>query len=645
MRGRCPPPQLTSFTPARGSVGSTVAFQGELPVCEPNHVCTFGLEFTGTFTSASGETEQVNFKTGSVRQSDGSTLVWGSLGPQCNPFSKNCTAIGKFHGTVTPILTDLVANLSSAGRPMDMTYEISPSLFVEKFTPKPFDCGRPVQALIVSTPYRLCVKAVGITPAQVAYTVSFPGNEARMPSFQVVHNTNGRTTDCLGDSEVFETPGKQPDLAAFPMAITVQARDASGASTTNAFASTVHFPVELHQDGAQYQVEYQEPRAVTGCFTGGPVVPGQAQFTISYSESRTRSMTLTVSNNWSRSSSVDNGRVLSWSESSSTSDQDSFNESFNIAGRTVTVANSDATSTTPATISINEQTSTGGGTSAGGQLGVKNSSWVQVDPITRNFTAGCPVEIPPEGTAGYQDAVNRARELNCYQAGPGAFSMTSGKSDTTGSTSAFAINGAVNGPGGYWTTTQGGQQLSVGDVVATSNSSSTQAATPESIAAETAARLRQLPINGMLLATSTDILGISNTASIARNTQSVFSKTFSTGETSSYGSSSSTGDSGGTSESLAEQVSTSYSDTQQFSQTCLPGNYCVMYRQAVKNRTRAALVSYNMCGVATMIGKMAYDDWLFNYAIAQGPSCAPFPKPTLPAAQCLEPPCNEFKER
>jgi hypothetical protein len=87
------------------------------------------------------------------------------------------------------------------------------------------------------------------------------------------------------------------------------------------------------------------------------------------------------------------------------------------------------------------------------------------------------------------------------------------------------------------------------------------------------------------------------------------------------------------------QVSSTNSVTRGFNGKVLPKMYGVFYRQTLRLMRRAAIVTYNQCGAANVVGDVDFSDWAWSPDLALGGECPPLPVSNLPAAQCLIPPC------
>jgi hypothetical protein len=99
------------------------------------------------------------------------------------------------------------------------------------------------------------------------------------------------------------------------------------------------------------------------------------------------------------------------------------------------------------------------------------------------------------------------------------------------------------------------------------------------------------------------------------------------------------GQSGSNGGSFSWSVSSEQQIGRSFSGTVIAGTFGVFYRQTMRLVRRAALVAYNQCGQASVVGDVDFTDWTWSPDLALGNSCPPLPASNLPAAACYVPPC------
>lgn len=102
-----------------------------------------------------------------------------------------------------------------------------------------------------------------------------------------------------------------------------------------------------------------------------------------------------------------------------------------------------------------------------------------------------------------------------------------------------------------------------------------------------------------------------------------------------------TGESAGGSqgEAFSWSVSSSEVISRGFGGRVIAGTYGAFYRQTLRLLRRAALVAYNQCGYANMVGEVDFTDWTWSPDLALSNDCPPLPASNLPDAECVVGPC------
>ena len=88
------------------------------------------------------------------------------------------------------------------------------------------------------------------------------------------------------------------------------------------------------------------------------------------------------------------------------------------------------------------------------------------------------------------------------------------------------------------------------------------------------------------------------------------------------------------------QVSSTQSISKAFGGTVIAGTFGVFYRQTIRMMRRAAVVTYNQCGSASVVANVDFADWTWAPDLALGDRCPPLPQSNLPPAQCTLDPCG-----
>ncbi len=91
---------------------------------------------------------------------------------------------------------------------------------------------------------------------------------------------------------------------------------------------------------------------------------------------------------------------------------------------------------------------------------------------------------------------------------------------------------------------------------------------------------------------------------------------------------------------IAWQVSSTSTISRTFGGQIIATTYGTFYRQTLRMLRRAAIVTYNQCGAAKVVGEVDFTDWTWSPDLALASSCPPLPRSNLPAAQCIISPCS-----
>jgi hypothetical protein len=100
----------------------------------------------------------------------------------------------------------------------------------------------------------------------------------------------------------------------------------------------------------------------------------------------------------------------------------------------------------------------------------------------------------------------------------------------------------------------------------------------------------------------------------------------------------------GNSEMISNSMVSSESKgiSQSFSGYIPRGRYGIFYRQTTRWVRRAEVVSYDLCGIASHMGELLFNEWDWAPDLAIGDNCDVTPPPSnLPTARCLISPCGE----
>ena len=80
---------------------------------------------------------------------------------------------------------------------------------------------------------------------------------------------------------------------------------------------------------------------------------------------------------------------------------------------------------------------------------------------------------------------------------------------------------------------------------------------------------------------------------------------------------------------------------QSFSATIPRNRVGIFYRQTTRWVKRAEVRSYDLCGLASHVGELQFNEWTWAPDLAIARSCdVEVPPPGLPDARCFIPPCG-----
>jgi hypothetical protein len=87
------------------------------------------------------------------------------------------------------------------------------------------------------------------------------------------------------------------------------------------------------------------------------------------------------------------------------------------------------------------------------------------------------------------------------------------------------------------------------------------------------------------------------------------------------------------------EVSSTNSTSIEESSQILPAFFGVWYRQTTRIIYPGEILVYDLCGAPQVVATATFTDFNWAVALAQGGNCPPYPKSTLPPAQCIVAPC------
>ena len=592
--------QATSHALVR--VGQTLEFFGEgfLKARQGSSQ----LQFEGTFTDQLGRATSVDLKVTPLfggQEVNGvgrKILTWSRVGPFKNPFTRD-ERNGVFRGTVRVINT-YTDGMIDEGPRVAMNLELAPSIIIERFEPIHADCGAPALRVFPGIPYRMKVKVGGLGATRFVYEFNQINGAEGVTTFDHDLGAGRVTTDdeVGASSEIVVFNPIPDDLQSYVTGVRVLAFDDEGNYTETALPVGVHRPVEVVYDGTYELAERYEPVPVSGCIPGS--VGNSVSYSESVSETRTQSVSMTLSTSWSNQT----GRDLSTSMTEGISVGESSSRSLG----TSSSEHERVSESTGETYTESESNNVGYSSSDG-----ESWSW--------NLSEG-------ESQEEYE-----RRMGSMYGQASGSVSVgVSGE----GSVPGFAkVSGSVETSVG----------VTAGTSTGTTTGASTRTSTQRGHSMAGSSRTSESFGSALSESSSTSIDGtyvIGNSSSSSSSTSEGMSRgrTWNLSESSSVSESVSEDNS----ESLSEATVTSASSSvsQSLSGVIPRGRFGIFYRQTTRWVRRAEVRSFDLCGVASHMGELQFNEWDWAPDLAIGDECGAVPPPsTMPSARCFIQPCGE----
>ena len=593
--------RVDEISSAEVVVGETVEFYGQGFLGGSDG--TTRLRFTGTFTASDGSAEAVQFAiTPALAGEDGpegearQILTWGRFGPFANPFTGDARH-GVFSGEVLPEVTAADGTIAT-GQPLELELKVSPHLVLEAFEPMEASCGAPAMRAFPGVPYALRVRAVGIKATRFVYELSKVNGADGVASFEHDFGRgNPVANDVLGLDEPVVFNPISPAHQSYVSAVRILAYDDDGNAVETALPISVHRPIEVVYGGSYELAEFYEPVPVSGC------TPGSVNTVVEYSESETemrqQSVSVTVSNKWSRQE----GRSLSQSVHEGISTGESRSQSLGGSeweGET-------AERSMGVTYSQNESTQIGYASSDG-----ENWSWNMSEGETdeeyesrMNMVFGEGSLSTTVGASGSGSVPGFAKVTGSVETSVG---VTAGASTagTRGSRSArttnrgWGMSGSRNESRSFGSTTSEGQSQSISGSFALTRS-------------------RQRSFN------DTETRSMGRTWDVTQGQVDDQSVTEGISE----------------SEESTWVSSESVTVSQGLTATIPRSRAGQFYRQTTRWVRRAEVRAFDQCGLATHMGELQFNEWTWAVDLAIGEACVATPVPSqLPKARCIISPCG-----
>ena len=565
------------------------------------------IHFEGIFSDDLGNREEVSMSFQPIIEAD---VQWkgqnvqrlrvSRFGPFKNPFISSGRP-GQFFGMIRAVVSDDNGDNFVDLQPKNFELNVGPSIEITDFQPIDASCGAPALRALQGIAYRLGVKVVGLTPIRFEYKIGQINDVTGVTTF--VHEFDSPVAeDFLGNIEPsFSEPlffNQVPEGEQFYVtSIKVIAYDADGLSTETALPLTVHRPLEIVYDGKRLVAERFDPMPVSGC------IPGSISTRVSYSETkseyRQKTVSVTVNQNWLRSSGqslnrswregVSEGQTSSRTLGSSLSEEEFISESMNVKYNQSEKNN----------INFSESD----GESWAWNMRESESNTEYADRMSDIYGSGSwknTVSASAEGSVPFlAKASGKVTTSTGVKAG-GRSGDSMGMATSTRQERGYSSSGSSNESRSFGSATTEGRGQSINNSYALSSRSSRSLSDNESLSSNRTWNLSESESSNQV---------ISESESVAQN--------------------------------LTLSGSNQDSITQSFSGFIPRGKFGIFYRQTTRWIRSAEVRTYNQCGIAQHVGELQFNEFTWAPDLAVASTCDDRPPPAnLPEKACILPPCN-----
>jgi hypothetical protein len=595
-------PVIEATSQAVVVVGQTLEFYGRNFLSEGEG--SSRLFFSGSFTDQYGRISPVDFGVtpffgGKEVGEDGRhILTWSRFGPFRNPFTGDARH-GVFNGTVR-VMNYHEDGTVEEGPTQRINLQVDPSIIIETLEPFNADCGAPAVRVTPGVPYQMRVATTGIQAVRYEYEFAQVNNIDSVTRFVHTFEDDQPTADdTVGESaEIIVFNAIPQDQQSYVTGIRVVAYDKEGNFVETALPISVHRPLEVKYDGSYELAERYEPIPVSGCIPGS--VGNQVSYSESTIETRTQSVSMTVSTNWSTSA----GRTVSQNmsegiavgESRSTTTGNSSSEYENLSeGFGETYTQNEANN-------VNFSTTDGEGWAWNLSEGETQDEYEsRVQSVYGEASGSVGVGVSGEGSVpGFAKVTGSVETTVGVMAGT-TRGNTEGTRQSTSTNRGYSMSGSNSESRGFGSSLSEGRSSSVNGTYALGRGQTNSESNTE---------------------------GMSNT------------RTWDFSEGTSLNEIATTGNSESISNSMVSSESKAIS--QSFSGYIPRGRFGIFYRQTTRWVRRAEVISYDLCGIASHMGELLFNEWDWAPDLAIGENCDVEPPPSnLPVARCLISPCGE----
>jgi hypothetical protein len=291
-------PRIEALSTYAASLGQPISIYGSgFP-----SAAEFRAHFHGDYVTSGGTRTPVEVDE-QVQRVDAGALVWPTFGPYRLPFAEATPELGTFEGTLQIERIDAQGSISVSD-PLEMTFEVQPSILVRDFQPTTASCVEPVTRALGQVPYRMSIEALGFVPESVTYTLATPTLAGSTPIIEKHVVTSA--TDVLGMRSDWSLPAVPEGVNGYTAVLVIEARTSSGAVVRTNFALGVHRPIEVFYNGQVEIAEVYPAQPVSACTPGG--VNGRSlTYNETNVETRSRSYSLDWNQSWLQSHTVSTG--------------------------------------------------------------------------------------------------------------------------------------------------------------------------------------------------------------------------------------------------------------------------------------------------------------------------------------------------
>ncbi len=560
------------------------------------------LHFRGVYTATDGSRSPVNLTITPVVESDAdgkATARWARFGPFANPFRADGLP-GAFEGQIVAEVQDAVGDVRVDGHPADFKVQVGASILIDALEPLDANCGAPALRGFPGLAYRLEAHTAGFTPVRWEYGVGNVDGEPGLTTW--AHDADptlpaGR--DVLGDGPDEPLIFNPLDDAAqsYATGIRIAAYDAAGNVVETALPFTVHRPLEVSSDGKMRMAERYEPVPVSGCMQGS--VQSRVTYSETHTEYRQRSVSVTISDTFADRNGV--ARNESWNEGISTGESHSHSETQSDSEAETVSRGQGVTYTQDAANNVAVSSTDGEHWAANLSQGETNESYQErTDRQYGDASASATVGVEVEGSVPLLASASGSVSTTAGVRTGAEQSQTSGARQGYTSDRGYSMGGTHSEGTTYGSTVAEGQSHSVtGDYSLSGSRTRDVGDTTARDESETWALAN----------------GTSESAAVTRGRSTAEEQTWS--------------------DSSSDSVTTSFSGF-------IPnGKAGMFYRQTTRWVRIADVRAFDLCGVASHVGELQFNEWTWapDLALADDCTAAP-PKSALPAATCDIPPCG-----